>query len=77
MSEEELTFETNSEAADLLAFILFIPWSRAYHSTLVQGEEISLDEDAPDVAVDSEVVDAVVEALMLLSASRRRSRRSI
>lgn len=76
MSDEELKSETDAEGADLLAFVLFIPWLRTYCSTLVNGKQIDLDDEgAPDEAVDAELVDSIVETLRLLSASRTRTGR--
>lgn len=67
MSDAELADQTVCEASDLLSFILFFPWSRTYHSTLIEGQPIPLNEEAADEAVDPTLVDALTDFLRLLS----------
>ena len=73
LNAEDLRRETREEAADLLAFVLFIPWSRAYHSMLyrkrgkMKGLPLTPSE-AIDNAVSAEVVEAVLEALCAIEA---------
>lgn len=66
MRPRELAKERGEEAADLLAFLLFFPWSRAYHSTLIDGKVIGMNEEDADEAVDSDAVDGLLDVLRLI-----------
>lgn len=67
MSPEELVEEAADELADWLVYRVLIPWSKAYHSTLVDGYAIGLAEEDADGGVDTRLVDAYNEFLSAIS----------
>lgn len=70
---ERLFRETAEEGADFLALLLFFPWSGAYHSTQVRSPEglrsIGMAEEDADEAVDSDIVEGLIDVLRLLSGA--------